>query len=63
VTDAEGKRTTMGKLVPPGGRVGWLQDVQVTGRKVPVPAVAGVSEKLCKLTEVGDRKEVAHGNT
>jgi hypothetical protein len=23
----------------------------------------GVSEILCKLTKVGDKKEVAHGNT
>lgn len=30
---------------------------------VDCSSVSGMSEKLCKLTEVGDRKEVAHGNT
>jgi hypothetical protein len=60
VTDAQGKRTTMGDLVPPNGRVGWLQDVQVTGRKVPVPAVAatkakGMKEAWCLLTTLRDQ--------
>jgi len=60
LTDADGERTTMGKLVPPNGRVGWLQDVLVTGKNVPVPAVVatkakGMKEAWCLLTTLRDQ--------
>jgi len=39
-----------------------FNEIEVVGRLLSSKLV-GVSEILCKLTKVGDKKEVTHGNT
>lgn len=61
VTDEMGSKTKLGELVPTNGRIAWLEDVRVTGKKVSIPAVAatkakGMKEPWCLLTTLRGKK-------